>query len=438
MLREEVIMVCCSDISGQLRGKGFPAQDLEARKTRGVGWTPTNLMITAHGPIGDSPWGPLGDLVLLPDLDTHVRLDFDDDGAVEQFILADVTQLDGNPWECCLRDFARRGIAALADEFGLRLTAAFEHEFHYDGVAELANAPYNLDAFRRQGRFAEIFTRAMRQAGLTPDTFMPEFGPAQYEVTMTPAAGLRAADEAVILREVARASAHHAGARASFTPILRPDAVGNGVHVHFSLAEIDSGRPVNFDADGPGGVSKTAGAFIAGILQKLPALAALTAASTISYLRLKPNRWSAAYNNLGLRDREAAVRICPVFETSEVPRETQYHFEYRAADAAASPYVVLGAIVWAGLHGLRQALAPPLPTETNVAKLSDDERAELGLVRLPTALDAALDCLAADRDAAAWMGETLHGVYLTHKRFEIDLLADLLPEAQCERYHLVY
>jgi glutamine synthetase len=438
MSPQEIVMVCYCDIAGQVRGKGFPARDLEARRRKGVGWTPTNIMITAHGPIGDTPWGPFGDLVLLPDPDTHVRIDFGDGSAAENFVLADVTNLDGSPWSCCPRTFLKRGLDALAAEFGFKLKAAFEHEFHYDAVEERPNSSYALDAFRRQGRFAETLLGALEEAGVELDTFMPEYGPAQYEVTVGAADGLRAADQAVLLREVVRATAQRFGARASFTPILRPNAVGNGVHVHFSLEDVATVRPVSHDAARPHGLSEPAGSFLAGILARMPALTAVTAPATISYLRLVPHRWSAAYANLGLRDREAGVRICPVFETTGVDAARQYHFEYRAADAAASPYLLLGAIVWAGLSGLRQRLPPPQPTTSDPDAMSEAERNEAGIERLPRSLDEALDRFAADAECAAWMGDDLHRAYLAHKRFEARTLGALSLEEQCERYRLAY
>jgi len=437
MRRDEIVMVCCSDIAGQVRGKGFPARLLPERLTKGVGWTPTNIMITAHGPIADGPWGAFGDLVLLPDLSTHVRVDYGDDQPPEQFVLGDICHLDGSPWECCLRDFARHGLQALEDEFGLQLLAAFEHELHYDLAEERPNASYALDAYRRQGAFGEALLHALTAADVVPDTFMPEYGPSQYEVTVAPKLGLNAADDAVVLREVCRATAYRLGGRASFTPILRPDAVGNGVHVHFSLQDKD-GQPRSYDAGRPHGLSQAAGAFAAGIVAKLPALTALTAASTISYLRLVPNRWSSAYNNLGLNDREAAVRICPVFETTGVDTAKQYHLEFRAADAAASPYMLLGAIAWAGLYGLRQQLDAPEPTTTDPSQMSAAELDERGLARLPQSLAEALDLLAADDDLRQMMGPVLHDAYLTHKRFEVGLMAELSDEAQCEKYYLAY
>jgi glutamine synthetase len=434
----EIVMVCCSDIAGQVRGKGFPADHLTARQHKGVGWTPTNLMITAHGAIADGPWGALGDLVLLPDLSTHTRVDFGDDTTPEHFVLGHIRELDGQPWECCPKHFLDRAITALHAEFGLEVKAAFEHEFHYDGAEERPNSNYALDAFRRQGAFAGSLLWALGQAEIRPDTFMPEYGPAQYEVTIEPAIGARAADDAVILRELTRASAARHGAQASFTPILRPDTVGNGVHVHFSLRDAETGQPINHDPDRDHGLSTRAGAFLAGIQTKLPALTALTAASTISYLRLVPNRWSAAFNNLGLQDREAALRICPVFETTGAEPADQFHFEYRAADAAASPYMVLGGLIWAGLDGLRQNLPAPVPTTTDAAAMDAAELTSLGLQRLPQSLTEALDLLAADDALRDWMGPLLHEAYLCHKRFEADLMAPLSPEEQCQRYALVY
>ncbi|WP_192361630.1 glutamine synthetase family protein [Mesorhizobium mediterraneum] len=438
MKREEIVMLCTSDLSGQVRGKGFPASDLKERLVKGIGWTPTNSMITAHGPIAPSPWGPFGDLVLVPDAATQVRVDFGADHAAENFILGDICCLDGSPWPVCPRGFLKRVLQAIEDRHRLRVKAAFEHEFIYDGVSERPNASYALDAFRRQDLFAETFLGALKEAGLTLDTFMPEYGPTQYEVTVGPAIGVKAADHAVAVREIARGVATRLGHRASFTPILRPDAVGNGVHVHFSLVDAASGTPVNHDPAHAYGLSMRAGAFISGILRKLPAITAVTAASTVSYLRLTPNRWSAAYNNLGYRDREAGVRICPVFETTSTDVGKQLHFEFRAADAAASPYLLLGAILAAGLYGLDRDLPVAEVCQGAPQDLSDDERCKLGIERLPPSLPEALDRFEADTDLADLFGADLKSAYLAHKRFEAEMMGKLSAEEQCERYRIAY
>src|SRR5947207_11014385 len=278
MMREEVVMLCTSDIAGQIRGKGFPASDLAARLAKGIGWTPTNIMISAHGAIAPSPWGALGDLVIKPDPATRVRVDFGSDQAAEHFIMGDLCHMDGTPWPVCPRGFLKRVIEAIETRHRLKEKASFKHESIYEAVEERPNASYALDAFRRQNLFAETYLGALKAAGLTLDTFMPEYGPMQYEVTVGPTIGVTAADQAVAVREIARAVACRMGSRVSFTPILRPDAVGNGVHVHFSLVDAGTGAAVNHDSHHPQGISDKHGRFIAGMVGKTAAITAVDAA----------------------------------------------------------------------------------------------------------------------------------------------------------------
>lgn len=437
MRREEITTIVTSDLGGQTRGKGYPARDRESRLKRGIGWTPTNSMITPLGPIAPSPWGPCGDLVLRPAPETETRVDFGDGSAIESFVIGDLLHLDGTPWDVCPRGFLKRVLAALEARHGLSLKAAFEHEFAYFGVEERPNTPYTFDAVRRQGAFGETYLAALHEAGITLDTFMAEYGPCQYEITVGPATGVAAADQAVIVRELARATAwRQGGQRVSFTPLVRPDAVGNGVHVHFSLIETGSGRPVNHDPAQANGLSQRAGAFLAGILAKMPAILALTASSPVSAYRLTPNRWSAAYNNLGYRDREAGVRICPVFDETRI--NEQFHFEYRASDAAASPYLLLGAVMAAGLWGLDQGLAPARVFEGAPQNFDEAHNAALGVRRLPTTLEEALDLLEADSHLDPLLTPALKAAFLRFKRFELSLLQDFDAEARCARYAQIY
>src|SRR5690606_548184 len=108
------------------------------------------------------------------------------------------------------------------------------------------------------------------------------------------------------------------------------------------------------------------------------------AASPVSYRRLVPHRWSASYNNLALHDREAGMRIGAIREKRDIA--AQLNVEYRPADAAASPHLLLGALIMAGLQGLREQLPSPRPTEGDLATLDEAQLKELGVRRLPTTL----------------------------------------------------
>jgi len=239
--REQLVFAAICDLAGQVRGKAFPLADLASRMRAGVGYTHSNIMMSAFGPIYETPFGTAGDLMLVPDPDARVEVAFAE-GDVERFYLSDLRTTDGGYWECCPRDFLRRGLAALEHETGLTLTAAFEQEFVYTGVADRPSSTYGLDLFRRQGAMGEILLGALRQAGVTPDSFMAEYGPRQFEVTVAPKPGLRAADEAVIVREMARATAHRLGHWAIMAPMPAPDGTGSGTHIHFSLQDA-RGRP---------------------------------------------------------------------------------------------------------------------------------------------------------------------------------------------------
>lgn len=418
MHREPLVMVCTCEMSGRVRGKGFPARDVASRMGAGVGWVPTNSMINAFSKIPETPFGTGGDLILVPDPKTEVKVEFGDGSANEHFFLGDIRQLDGTPWECCPRDFARRALASLKEEAGVELYAAFEHELVYTGVDSMPGEPYSLDAYRRQGSFGEHFMAALKAAGAEPETFLPEYGARQYEFTVRPALGITSADRAIVAREMARATAHRMGHRAIFSPILDPNGVGNGVHIHFSFID-GQGRPATHDPKDPFGLSEIARHFAAGVLHHMPALSALTAPSSVSYIRLRPNRWAPTLADMKQQDRGAAIRICPVIPGPDVAR--QFNLEFRVADSAASPWLALGSLVAAGVDGIRRKL--DIGTEGPA---------------LPSSLAAALDALAESAELRLRMGPVFHNAYLIHKRGELAGLEGLSEQAQCDLYAETY
>jgi glutamine synthetase len=424
MIREELVFVATCDISGHVRGKGFPARDLPGRLKKGIGWTGSNLMMAPQGPIWDTPFGTAGDFMIVPDPTAEVRVDFADGGAVEHFFLGDLCTTDGGPWECCPRAFLRRAARELELAAGLQLLVAFEQEFFYTGTDDRPGDAYALGAFRRQGVFGEGFVAAMRAAGVVPDSFLAEYGPRQFEVTVAPQPALTAADHAVITREMARATAYRLGARTMFSPKPMPDAVGNGVHIHMSLWD-GVGRPATYAAGEAMELSAAARHFAAGILHHMPAICAVTAPSPVSYLRLVPNAWAPTLIDLVRQDRGACLRIAPVFAAAtaaEVAR--QCNIEFRACDGTASPYLALGAIMFAGVDGIRRAL--PLPG-------SDTRPAAL-----PSSLDAALDCFEASQAIDSWFGPVFREAYLRFKRVEAQKVAHLAPAELCAHYAEIY
>ncbi len=449
---ELVALVCC-DLGGLVRGRALFASELEESWRAGVSWVPANHSLTPYGPLAErTPFGSTGDLRLLPDPDTHVRVEADghggggvgaDCGSALEFVLCDIVETNGTPWECCPRRFLRTALEELERECGARARVSFEHEFQLLSDTPPAAhdvpppAPFSLEALRRAEPFAADAMAALDEAGAQPERFFPEFAAHQFEIPVAAAEGLAAADRAVVLKEVVREVARRHGRRATFAPLTDPAGPGNGVHVHISLSDAD-GEPLLYDAERPACLSQLGGSFAAGVLRHAGALSALTAPSPASAARLTPHRWSAGAVCLAERNREALLRIPPVVALADVDPAAQLRLEYRGADATANPYIALGALVRAGVAGVRERLPEPPLLDRDPAQLDTPEAERYGVGALPASLKDALGALAEDETARAWLGPTMYDAYTGIKRAEVDAVADIDVSEVCRRYADIY
>ena len=210
----------------------------------------------------------------------------------------------------------------------------------------------------------------------------------------------------------------------SFSPKIEVNGAGNGGHVHLSLWR-DGG---NLFAGGtqPFGLTDDAAAFTAGILHRLPALLAIGAPSPASYLRLIPQHWAGAYQAWGLENRETALRVVRGSTGSE---GRAANLEIKAFDLAANPYLVVAALIFAGLAGIDGAATLPDPVDVDPAALSESERAARGIVPLPGELLAATEAFEADDALNAGFGPEFAATIVDVRRGEAARFADASPDS---------
>jgi glutamine synthetase len=434
--RELVSLVCC-DLGAIVRGRSLFASALPAAEAAGVGWVPANHALTPLGPVADgNPYGSTGDLRLLPDPSTRVRVEAGTGAGALELLLCDIVETDGRQWECCPRQFLREALRELEAELGGRLVASFEHEFQFL-MDSFAGLPFSLEAHRRGEPFATRVMAALTEAGVEPERIFPEYAPHQFEIPVAPAEGMASADRAVVMREVVREVARREGKRASFAPLLDVAQAGNGVHIHVSVIDRD-GKPLFYDGARPGCLSETGERFAAGILAHARALTAFTAPSPVSATRLQPHRWSAGAMCVAERNREALLRIPPLVEFAGADPGRQLRLEYRGADAAANPYLALGALVRAGLDGVRSRLPAPPILDRDPAELEGREAERFGVGALPGSLEESMGALADDATARGWMGPLLYEAYVSVKRAEIEAARDVDVKELCARYAAIY
>jgi len=405
------------DHANVVRGKAAHASGLADFLESGIGLTVAMqaFTLTEHLASG-THLGPVGEIRLMPDARTFTVLPY---AQREARLLCDMYTLDGQPWELCPRTFLSEMIDR-AGEQGLRVDAAFEYEFYLarqtdDGRFLPADDSlcFSSDGMDRQAAVIGAIVDALDQQDLQPRQYYPELGPGQQELSILHAPILQAADRQIAVRETVRAVALQHGLVASFAPKPFENQAGSGCHVHMSLWNGD--HNVMYDRAGQLGLSALGRSFVAGILTHLPALLALTCPSVNSYLRLAPNMWSSAYTCWGPDNREAAVRVASPFRGRV---EASTNIEIKAVDGSANPYLALGAIVAAGLDGVKRHLDPGEPLTTNPHDLDEAEREERGIRRFPTTLAEALTELEQDQLLLDALGDERAHEFIAVRRAE--------------------
>src|SRR5205807_9223190 len=230
------------------------------------------------------------------------------------------------------------------------------------------------------------------------------------------------------VRETVRGVARAFNLLASFAPKPFLDQAGSGAHIHLSLwggeNSESTGTNLFYDAGERGGLSELGKYFIGGVLRHIRGLMAITCGSPNSYRRIPPHYWSSAYTAYGFDNREGAIRIPSPFWGREAEST---NLEFKPVDHSGNPYLAMGALLAAGLDGIRRQLDPGEPVAVDPGNFSDTEREQRGIKRLPTSLDAALDALQADTVLTEALGPLLTSAYLAVKRLESRYFADKSP-----------
>ena len=125
--RIELVRFLYCDNGSLIRGKACHTRFLESYLESGIGLTVAMQSMNALDQlVPEGSFGPVGEIRLVPDLDTFAVLPYAPKSAR---VLVDMVQLDRTPWPICPRSFLKRMIAEAAAH-GLRVVTAFENEFY--------------------------------------------------------------------------------------------------------------------------------------------------------------------------------------------------------------------------------------------------------------------------------------------------------------------
>ena len=315
----------------------------------------------------------------------------------------------------CPRTVLRKQIEGAAGQ-GMDFLVGFEIEIVFMSI-DVVNGELSFGASPvNQGGHAWSTARALQQdrimdlletihskleiAGIDLQQFHPESCSGQYEFVLGPLPPLEAVDTLLSAREIIYSAAANANMRATLYPKPLPTAAGSGCHIHMSLT------PVHYWQS-----------FYAGVLEHLKAIAAFTYSNDASYQRVADGVWAGStWIAWGTQNREVPLR-----------RVQGSHFEMKCVDGLSNPYLVLAAVIGAGVQGVLEGKTLSMKDcIKDPASISATEREELGITQqFPKSINEALAFLEADEKLKKILGKPVVDAYVTVKHTEAEMLKSM-------------
>jgi len=300
----------------------------------------------------------------LPDMELHWKHDDIRDSwhPATKVVLGDLYDDAGAPLGLCPRGALKRAVTdwqahGVAPKVGIELEA---YALQPDESGRLLpyDAPggvvYGTGPFADPLRFNDRIWELADQLGFSLDMITAEFDSPQFEYTLTFDDAVKAVDDIVLFRLMAREVALEYGIVLTFMPKPIAEAGGSGMHINFSFTDQAGANALSSGVQGgPDHMNDLARGCVAGLVHHHKGLAGLIAPTANSYMRLQPGSLSGYWQNWGGDHRNVTTRI-----SSEGGAKAR--LEHRMADASANPYTAVAAVLQAARLGVENGygLAP--------------------------------------------------------------------------------
>lgn len=236
-----------------------------------------------------------------------------------------------------------------------------------------------------------------------------EVAPAQHEIDFRYDEALSTADNIMTFKLAVKTIAKRHGLCATFMPKPVYGVNGSGMHTNMSLSK--DGKNLFADENDPLGLSREAYNFIAGIMEHIKGMTAITNPLVNSYKRLVPGFEAPVYIAWSATNRSPLIRI-------PAGRGEGTRVELRSPDPSCNPYLTLAVCLAAGLDGIKRNLNPQKAVDYNIFHMTDEERQKAGVQCLPGTLLEAIEALEQDEFIKNVLGEHIAANYIKAKKAE--------------------
>lgn len=373
------------------------------------------------------------DMNLRPNLDSFVIFPWRPQQGKVARLICDIYKPDGTPFEGDPRYILKKAIADAA-ELGYTMNVGPECEFFLFETDENGNPTTNT---QDKGGYFDLaptdlgenarrdMTLALEDMGFEIEASHHEVAQGQNEIDFKYSDALTTADNIMTFKLVVKSIAQRHGLHASFMPKPIFGINGSGMHVNMSLFK--DGKNVFVDENDKNGLSPIAYNFIAGLLKHVKGVAAVTNPLVNSYKRLVPGYEAPVYLAWSCKNRTALIRV-------PAARGAGTRVELRCPDPSSNPYLVLAALLQAGLDGIKNNLQPPAEVEANIFAMTEEERRANGIDNLPNNLYEAVQFMKESELAKSALGEHAYNNYLEGKAAEWDDYRTKVHDWELENY----
>ncbi|NLC78581.1 MAG: type I glutamate--ammonia ligase [Ruminococcaceae bacterium] len=356
------------------------------------------------------------DQYLRPDLSSFTRIPWrnEDSGKVARLI-CDVYSTDQKPFNGDPRYILRKALKE-AEDMGFYFNVGPECEFFLFHTDENGNPTtetqdqasyFDLGHIDHGESVRREICITLEDMGFEIEASHHEVAPGQHEIDFKYSDALSTADNIMTFRWAVKTIAKDKGLHATFMPKPVFAQCGSGMHVNMSLFDKD-GKNVFVNDSDKLGLSPIAYNFIAGIMEHIKGMTAITNPLVNSYKRLVPGYEAPCYIAWSARNRSPLIRVPSA-------RGQGTRIELRNPDPSANPYLVLAVCLTAGLDGIKRGLTPPPSVDTNIYELSEEERVKHGIGSLPGSLHNAIEVMQQDKLVMDTLGGHIGGIYADAK-----------------------
>lgn len=334
-------------------------------------------------------------------------------------LICDVYCPDGRPFAGDPRFVLKRALAE-AEEMGLTFRAGAECEFflfHLDENGMPTTLSHENAGYFDVGPvdFGENARRDMvltlEDMGFVVEASHHDVAPAQHEISFQYDEALATADNIMTFKLAVKSIARRHGLHATFMPKPKSGVNGSGMHINMSLFR--DGKNLFAGKSGEAGLTNEASWFLGGVLRHMRGMTAITNPIVNSYKRLVSGFEAPVCLSWSENNRSTLIRI-PASGGSGA------RMELRSPDPSANPYLVLAAVLRAGLDGIKNMTDPPASVKGNLFHMSEKERREIGMEALPGTLMEAVSCMEQDDFMKQTLGEHVFERYIALKKEEWD------------------